>query len=315
MTMQSQNAPAQPCDPSHDPAAPVLTCGDLEARFLPSFGMLGVSLRHKGVEILRRLDDLKTAAAKGSTAGIPFLYPWANRLAGTHYKKAGPGVVLDQASPLLHFDANGLPIHGVPWSRLEWTVVETGPDSLTAVLDWSRADLLAIFPYRHRLSMRASLQPDGLTIETAVHAGEKPVPVSFGFHPYIGVPGVARADWRLTLPAMRKLELDERGIPTGKETPFEGLNAPLGDRAFDDGFALLDDAATLSISGGGRRIAVELLAGFTHTQVYAPPDKDFIALEPMTAPTNALISGDGLRLVVPGASFPATFRIRVGAEA
>ncbi len=70
---------------SSDPAAATLTAGDLEAQFLPSFGMLGVSLRHKGVEILRRLDDLETAAAKGSTAGIPLLYPWANRLSATHY--------------------------------------------------------------------------------------------------------------------------------------------------------------------------------------------------------------------------------------
>ncbi len=297
--------------PLNDPAAATLSAGDLEARFLPSFGMLGVSLRHKGVEILRRIDDLEAAAAKGSTAGIPFLYPWANRLATARYKKAGPEVVLDPASPLLHFDSNGLPIHGVPWSHLAWDVIERGPDRVSAGLDWSRADLLAIFPYRHRLAMTASLQPDGLTIETAVQAGDGPVPVSFGFHPYIGVPGVARADWRLHLPPMRRLVLDERGIPTGTAEPFGGIDAPLGTRDFDDGFVLLGDNAVLSISGAGRRISVELIEGFTHTQVYAPKDKDFIALEPMTAATNALISGDGLRLVVPGASFRAIFRIRV----
>ncbi len=300
-------------NPLDDPAAVTLTAGDLEARFLPSFGLLGVSLRHKGVEILRRLDDLPAAAAKGSTAGIPFLYPWANRLSGTHYKKAGPEVVLDPASPLLHFDANGLPIHGVPWSRLTWTVTERRPDRVTAGLDWSRADLLAVFPYRHRLTMTAGLQGDGLTIATTVHAGDGPVPVSFGFHPYIGVPDVARSEWRLTLPAMRQLALDERGIPTDKEAAFGGFDAPLGDRAFDDGFALLADRATLSISGGGRRISVDLIEGFQNTQVFAPKEKDFIALEPMTAPTNALISGDGLRLVVPDANFRAAFRIRVEA--
>ncbi len=104
-------------------------------------------------------------------------------------------------------------------------------------------------------------------------------------------------------------------FPTGAEEPFAGLDAPLGARDFDDGFALLGERAVLSIAGGGRRISVELIEGFTHTQVYAPKDKDFIALEPMTAPTNALISGKGLRLVVPGGSFRAVFRIRVGADA
>ncbi len=305
---------ATPDSSVDDPAAATLTAGDLDARFLPSFGMLGVSLRHKGVEILRRLDNLKSAAAKGSTAGIPFLYPWANRLAATHYQKAGPEVTLDRKSPLLHFDGNGLPIHGVPWSHLKWTVIDKSAEHVTAGLDWSAPELLAIFPHHHRLAMRASLQPDGLTIETVVQAADKPVPVSFGFHPYMGLPDLPRSDWRLTLPAMRRLVLDERGIPTGKETPFDGFDAPLGDRVFDDGFVLLETGATLSISGGGRRIAVELVEGFTHTQVYAPKDKDFIALEPMTAPTNALISGDGLRLVVPETEFHATFRIRVEAD-
>ena len=60
--------------------------------------------------------------------------------------------MLDCASPLLHFDANGLPIHGVPWSRLAWNVIEKKPDRLTAGLDWSSEECLAIFPYRHRLT-------------------------------------------------------------------------------------------------------------------------------------------------------------------
>jgi hypothetical protein len=36
-----------------------------------------------------------------------------------------------------------------------------------------------------------------------------------------------------------------------------------------------------------------------------------IAIEPMTAPANALISGRGLHLVEPGGLFRATFRVNV----
>jgi len=42
-----------------------LVAGDLEVVFLPSHGMLCASLRHKGVEILRRVENLEAAAAKG----------------------------------------------------------------------------------------------------------------------------------------------------------------------------------------------------------------------------------------------------------
>ncbi|HTN69657.1 MAG TPA: hypothetical protein VMO00_01050, partial [Methylomirabilota bacterium] len=55
----------------------------------------------------------------------------------------------------------------------------------------------------------------------------------------------------------------------------------------------------------------ELLAGYPYAQVYAPRDSNYIALEPMTAPTSALTSGRGLSLVDPGGKFRAMFRIRV----
>ncbi len=313
---QSQQSNAQFANPLEDPSATALTAGDLAAVFLPNHGMLGISLRHQGTEILRRLQDLKTAAAKGSTAGIPFLYPWANRLAAARYEAAGRSVVLDPESPLLHFDAHGLPMHGIPWSHLSWGVIATRQDRLTAGLDWSSAERLAIFPFRHRLTMTAALQSDSLTLATELFAGgDGPIPVSFGFHPYIGMPGLPRANWRLTLPAIRRLVLDQRGIPTGRKEAYGGLDDYLGERDFDDGFALLEKGAAFCIAGAGRRISVELVEGFPNAQVFAPKDSDYIAFEPMTAPANALISGEGLRLVKPGGRFRATFRIRIGSDA
>jgi galactose mutarotase-like enzyme len=294
------------------PGAVHLAAGDLDSAFLPRLGMLGASFTHRGLEYLRRLEDLEGAAARGSTAGIPLLHPWANRLEGPRYRAAGRDVILDMASPRLHADGNGLPNHGVPWSRLPWEVVEVRPDRLIARLDWRRPEWLAIFPFPHRLEMTVSLAPAALEIATALTAGaEGPVPVAFGFHPYLGLPGLDRSEWRLELPAMRRLVVDGRRIPTGGEEPVPAETAPLGDRAFDTGFALETDTATLAISGGGRRIAVELLEGYRFAQVYAPPESDFVALEPMTAPTNALASCRGLMIVPAGGEFRAAFRIRV----
>ena len=293
-------------------SARTLVTGDLQAVFLPDHGMLGASLRHRGVEILRRVEDLEAAAAKGSSAGIPLLCPWANRLAEPRYRVLGKEVVLDRSSPLLHFDEHGLPMHGVPWPLLSWVVTEAREDFLTVRLDWFGSNLLAVFPFRHRVELAVTLRPDGLTLETTVVASsQSPVPVSFGFHPYFGFAEPSRANWHLELPAMRKLLLDRRGIPTGEEERFAGFNDELGDNSFDDGFALTEERTTFSVAGANYKIRVELLAGYQYAQVFAPKDKDFIALEPMTAPTSALTSGRGLRLVAPGERFRAAFRIRI----
>jgi aldose 1-epimerase len=312
MSILHRSDQAQTSGLLNDPSAHTLVAGDLEAVFLPAHGMLGASLRHRGVEILRRVDDLEAAAARGSSAGIPLLYPWANRLAEPRYRVLGQEVVLDVSSPLLHLDEHGLPMHGVPWSLLPWAVIEARQDFLAARLEWSTNDLLAVFPFRHRVELSATLRPDGLTLETTlVASSEGPVPASFGFHPYLGFPEPSRAKWQLELPAMRKLVLDRRGIPTGDDEPFGGFNAELGENSFDDGFALMEERTSFSVAGGTRRLSVDFLEGYGYAQVFAPKDKDFIALEPMTAPTSALTSGRGLRLVSAGERFRAAFRIRI----
>ncbi|HSO74995.1 MAG TPA: aldose 1-epimerase [Blastocatellia bacterium] len=305
---------SQSQDPLKDPSARTLVAGDLEAVFLPGHGMLGASLRHRSVEILRRIEDLQAAAAKGSTAGIPLLHPWANRLAGSQYRVAGREVNLDPSSRLLHLDEHGLPMHGVPWSLLAWEVTRATQDALSAQLAWTTSDLLAIFPFRHRIEITATLRPDGLVLETRLSASpDGPVPVSFGFHPYFGLPDLPRAEWRLELPAMRRLVLDPRGIPTGEEEAFDGFDAELRETSFDDCFSLFAGSPSLSVAGAGRRISVEFLSGYRYAQVFAPKGKDYVALEPMTAPTNALTSGLGLRLVEPGGEFRSAFRIRIDA--
>jgi aldose 1-epimerase len=293
-----------------------LIAEDLEAAFLPTQGMLGTSLRHRGVQLLRRISDLQTAAAKGSTAGIALLYPWANRLDGIRYRAGGREVRLDTSSPMLHFDAHGLPMHGVPWSRLAWEPIESQRNRLSARLEWSRKDLLDIFPFPHRVELTATLRPVDLTLEIILIAGsEGPVPVSFGFHPYFGVPDLPRAKWRLRLPAMHRLLVDERGIPSGGEESCDPFDSEIGERSFDDGFALLDTCPSFCLTGGGRRITVEFLAGYPYAQIFAPKDQEFVAIEPMTAPTSALTSGRGLRLVAPGERFEAAFRVRVETQA
>ena len=55
--------------------------------------------------------------------------------------------------------------------------------------------------------------------------------------------------------------------------------------------------------------------GFEWAQVFTTdryPARDLaVAIEPMTAPANALVSGDGLRFAAPGEPFSASFRLTV----
>jgi galactose mutarotase-like enzyme len=293
---------------------------DLEAVLLPAVGLVVASLRHRGDELLGRTDELDAYVSDGAPMGVPLLHPWANRLNGDVYTAAGRRVRLPAGSPLVRRDEHGLPIHGLLTASPHWTVtrVEAGHDAarLAATLDFgARAELLAAFPFPHRITVEARLAGPALVIRTAVvPTGRRVVPVAFGFHPYLRLPGVPRADWRIGLPAARHLALDARGIPTGAWTPAPAEYGRLGARTFDDGYAGLGPGATYTLAGGGRRIAVRLERGYPAAQLFAPAAEDVVCFEPMTAPANALRSGGGLRWAPPGGAYSATFTIGVADE-
>jgi aldose 1-epimerase len=136
------------------------------------------------------------------------------------------------------------------------------------------------------------------------------VPISFGFHPYLRLPGSQRGDWQISLPVRRRLVLDARSLPSGHSEQIpDGISGALGERTFYDCYDRLASPRLFALADGRRRVELELGDGYDVAQVFAPPASDFICFEPMTAPIDALHSGDGLRLAWPGEPFAATFTV------
>lgn len=302
----------------------------LEAEFVPAAGMLCRSLRHRGQELLAQNAGVDAYARLGKTMGIPLLYPWANRLADFDYSAAGRSVQLPHDPARVHCDGNGLPIHGAIGGLMVWEPVEAGasgepvrpgerppaaaPSSLSARLDWSDAqpELFELFPFRHELRYDARLGDGRLQIDVTVHAcGADAVPLAFGFHPYLAPPGSARQRWSIELPAMRALALDAQQIPVGPAREHTAERFVLDAREFDDGFDALAEPASFVVIAAGRRIELTFARGYPCAQVFAPAAGQFICFEPMTAPANALRSGEGLRLLAAGERFTASFEVAV----
>ena len=99
--------------------------------------------------------------------------------------------------------------------------------------------------------IEALVTGSALTITATIEpTGDVPVPVAFGFHPYLQIPDLRRAEWQVALPVRRQLELDERQIPTGQSRPVRIEASPLGDTHYDDGFSELDSRYTLETASG-----------------------------------------------------------------
>ncbi len=168
------------------------------------------------------------------------------------------------------------------------------------------------FPFRHDVVYEARLVDGRLQATIVVDAcGEDRVPVAFGLHPYLSPPGVAREQYRVELPSMRRLKLDAEQIPVGPGEQLPRRGFELAEDQFDDGFDDVAEPARFAVEDGTRRIELELVEGYPCAQVYAPRTGQFICFEPMTAPANALRSGNGLRVLEPGEHHRATFALHV----
>ena len=287
-----------------------LSAGPTTFSVLPEAGLVGASLTHKGRAYLA-FDGGVDAVRHGHTTGLPLLAPWANRLGSSSYRVGSRTVDLSEAP--LHRDGNGLPIHGVIVGRSGWQLVsvkaQPGSASMVARFDCATDELvMAAFPFQHELVVGFTVTPGRLMVSTTLSAtGRRAVPVSFGWHPYFRLPDSDRDRVRLGMPARHRLILDERGVPTGEEQSEPASILRLGDVALDHAYRLGRDRQLL-LASGRRRLTVVFDGHYPYAQVYSPSGSDFVALEPMTAPTNALCTGT-TPMVAPGERFTARFVI------
>jgi galactose mutarotase-like enzyme len=279
----------------------------MSATFLPGLGMTGVSMRCQGREHLALPGGLP-ALRGGATLGLPLLAPWANRLARRSYRAGN--VDVDLAGLALPTDSNGLPIHGLlvgkPGWRIEGCRTRGGRASFRAAID---VDSPA-FPFPHRIEVTVGASDQRLVLDTTlVPTGRRAVPVAFGWHPYLRLPGTPRRHWRLRLPRRTHLALDRRGIPSGGEESEQHEAEAIGRRTFDDLYRLERDRH-LALQSADCSVSMRAGAGYPYAQVWVPAGRPFAALEPMTAPTNSLVDGT-TPFVEPGDAYSAAFTLAV----
>lgn len=168
----------------------------------------------------------------------------------------------------------------------------------------------------------------------ARNVGKEEEPMAIGFHPYFELPSGDRKQVRLHVPAdMRALGNNYDDVfPTGKIVPVAGTKqdftapegAPLGDLFLDDCFTDLkrdpDGSATVEVTDPAAKYGLRVRALSPHikaVQIYAPPDKNFVAVEPqfnLADPFNRRIWDDrdtGVVTIQPGKSTSWHVRIEL----
>jgi aldose 1-epimerase len=268
------------------------------------------------------------------------LLPFNDRIPGGIYRFAGREHRLAVNDPQA-----GDAIHGLVYDR-PFSLEEARGEEEAAEARLSAAigpDDFAGYPFSLWVSVTYRLSTAGFELALAVrNTGAEPAPVAMGWHPYIAAGGVAAGGvaappagsidgLRLTCPAPRFVEVDEELLPTGRRPavtggPLDftsprrigsqeldiGLERAPGIRPAGDGDPGAVGAATTVVDRGVDRIIVEQTTDpFGFTQLFIPPSRTSIAVEPVTAATDAFNRPElGLRRLESGAALRGTVRIR-----
>jgi galactose mutarotase-like enzyme len=154
------------------------------------------------------------------------------------------------------------------------------------------------WPSATEVSFENVLRSESFTITiTARNVGGEDLPMGIGWHPYFALPGGRREQARLRVPARRRVVVNDYDevLPTGEVVPVAGTpydfslpgGKPLGDLFLDDCFVDLVRSAeghvVAEVVDPQASYGLRVVAASPHIkaiQVYGPPEKPFIVLEP-----------------------------------
>lgn len=260
-------------------------------------------IRGRAVDGVREIE----AEVDGRTVRLP--RNWGGKAPGAE-QYAMHGLILDAAIPF----------------------EQPSPGRVTGALD--AGDFGGRWPGRLALEFEWRLDAGALSVEIlARNTGDEPLPLGLGWHPYFALPSGDRRRARLRLAAGQRAEVNDYDevLPTGRLEataggPYDFADAPpLGDLFLDDCFTGLsrqDGEVVVEVLDPAAGVGLRLASRSPHVkavQVYAPPEKPFVVVEPqfnLADPFGAVwppATDTGMARLPPGASL--TYDCRVTAFA
>jgi len=235
--------------------------------------------------------------------GAAFLFPYPNRIRGK-LSEDGKTLTTEWHGKTITLPANNvgkLPgaerhaMHGLilktPVEDLKVTQTAEG-GSVSGVIHGG--DFGGHWLSKTDLVIKVTLTAEGVDASIVAHnVGTEPEPVAIAWHPYFNLPSGDRTQVRLRIPASSMAQVDgyDNVFPTGKIVPVAGTpydftaadGKALGGQFLDDNFSHLSGSpvtVTLTDPAAHYGVSIEGISPNIKTvQVYAPPAKNFVAVE------------------------------------
>ena len=254
--------------------------GDSSVTIVPGRGAIVTRFRVGDRDLLYLDESTLRDPTKNVRGGIPVLFPSPGRLSADHFERGGHSGSMKQ--------------HGFA-RDMAWQVRTRDAARATLVLESTDATR-AMFPWAFRVTLGVALRGALLRLDVSVeNTGDERMPFAFGIHPYFLV--VDKAGARISTRATRAFDNVTKTV-----VPFGGFDLT----AKEVDLHLLDHGGSESALDWADGARLDLRASAEHTRwvVWTLAGRDFVCVEPWTAPADALNTGESLLWLEPGATRP-----------
>ena len=282
----------------------------LEIHLIPGLGGIinGLFLNKDGgkIPLLDYYDSPETYQAQMNGRFVnAVLAPYPNRINGGSYTYRGQTYQFEEL-----FDGEPNSIHGLLLRQpFEIKELESSRDTLRYVQYCTYEGEDPGYPFPFYLEQEIVLEASTMKLACTTrikNTGQSPAPMGFGQHIYLNT-GTEIDQLEVDFPGSEVLTVDQYNIPTGNRQPLpmSSDNGKLRDTQLDN--ALIVDSGNGTPSSGTATVRaydpqneVELRLSFKATdlgylQLYTPPDRHAIGVEPMSCAPDAFNNGMGLK--------------------
>jgi aldose 1-epimerase len=238
------------------------------------------------------------------------LTPWVNRVRNGNYSFKGKNYQLPINEPAL-----GNAIHGL-LARVAFKVVQQSDASVTLEHVYKGEEPQYPFPFTFRITYLL-LDEGGLEITFAAqNTGSSAMPFACGWHPYFSFPGTDATDLSIKFHPTSRFLSDSQMIPLKEENLNGKTQFIFSQEKVDHVFRLeaFEKHVTELIDHKNQRslFLEQSSVTFPFLVVFQPDGYNSVAIEPMTANTDAFNTGDGLIELAPSESFSGQIRLSIG---
>ncbi len=242
------------------------------------------------------------------------LTPYPNRISKGKYSFGGKSYRLP-----INFAPQKHAIHGLVFNqRFQLKKVKKASSSISADLEYTYRKEIPGYPFSFKVILTWSLTKKGLKCSTTIrNICSETMPMGDGWHPYLRLTEKVDSLF-LKISANTKVDVDEKMVPTRKTSRFDKFStlSPIGGTRLDTGFVINEKGKVASSELYSKANDVKIVlwqetgkGKYNYLQVFIPPSRTSIAIEPMTCATDAFNNKMGLILLKPGEEFTGAYGI------